>query len=349
MAINWSDGYSSRWRVHRVNPVTWADAEEVRGISSVTIERTGSGSAPLLESGTMKVDSGVLGEFEEGYYRISMVATQGDVSERVNVSTMYCTQTGGSYNVGAKVSTVNCRSVLFPASVSAMQSGSYIRACDDGVEYACEALRGVLAAPVEGVGHFYLNDSYVFDIGTSVLAAVWTVLSSGGWAIQIDGSGRVMVLPKPEEPSLVLDASGARLVERGIDTTTDLAGVPNRYIAVRRGEVAVATNEDASSPTSRQSRGFWHDQLDKAPRPVMGETLEAYAQRRLEECSTILSNVSYRREYWPDVLPFSIVRGTRATVGVDGDMTVVSQSLRCGAGISVAEKAALGVRTWQRS
>ena len=71
-----------------------------------------------------------------------------------------------------------------------------------------------------------------------------------------------------------------------------------------------------------------------------GETLEAYAERRLtEESQGVARVVEYRREYWPGVVPFSLVMGRLPDAGIEGEMRVRAQKLDCGKGIVITESA----------
>ena len=52
------------------------------------------------------------------------------------------------------------------------------------------------------------------------------------------------------------------------------------------------------------------------------------------------------REWYPGVLVGSVVRGSVSSVGLDGDMRVERQSITCGAGITVEERAVKEVKAW---
>lgn len=348
--IDWSAGYSSEWRVYRVATDTWADAEEIDGVTECRVERSGDGDAPTLESGTLSVDMGPLDEFAEGYVRIVMVAAQGAESERVDVATLLAQATGADVDRGVASTEVTCRSVLWPASVTLMESGSYAPMGADGVAWAADVLSGCVNAPVTSTGSFALEQHVVFDSGTSALAAAWQVLKAGGHTIQIGGDGTVTLLPLPTEPALELSWADARLLHPGVHRDLSLADVPNRYRAVEGSEEAVAVNDDPTSETSTVTRGWVHDApLDTSPLRVGGETLAAYCARRLEEESTVSDERSYGREWWPGVVPGSVVRGSLATAGIDGDLRVMRQTVTCSHGLVVEETADREVRTWQRA
>ena len=88
------------------------------------------------------------------------------------------------------------------------------------------------------------------------------------------------------------------------------------------------------------------DEVDESPTPVNGESLEAYAVRRLEEMSILENERSYTREYTPGVYLYDIVRGS--IPGLEGDMWVKDQTVNCGKGITVEEKAVRKEALWRR-
>lgn len=347
--IDWRMGYSSTWRVFRVGTDTWADSTELRGVSSVSIERTCDEDAPILERGSMSVDMDPSEQFEEGYYRVVMTATQNGISERVEVATMLCSSTSFETNRNVAAHDIECRSVLYPASVTLADVGGYAPKGVDAVQYVASMLEGCINAPVETEGSFTLDDHYVFDEGSYVLQAVWKLLDAGSYVIQITGGGIVRIVPKPTEPSLMLDHANARLLHNGVSGTLDYSEIHNRYYASDNGVVAVAVNDDPTSITSTVRRGWTSDEYDSSPTRVNGETLQAYAERKLEEQSLVTDDRTYVREFSPDVLPYSVVHGSMELAGLSGDMRVVSQSLECGRGITVTENARREVYTWRRA
>ena len=339
--MDFAKSYSATWRVFRVNRDTWADAEQLLNVDSASITRTADGS--LLESGSLEVT----GDFEPDYYRIVMTAEQSGEVRRIDVGTLLFDVTGGKVNYGTTVHDMDGFSVLYPASVTTILTGEYAPAGCDGAEYAAQLLASAINAPVQVEGRFTLNEHIVHEIGTSVLDAAWGVLEAGNFIIQIDGRGVVHIRPKPTTPSLILDSSNMKLLTNGVDFTTDISQIPNRYIVIEDNIRTIAVNNDPDSPVSTVSRGYCVDEVDESPKPVNGETMSAYAERRLEELSYMQDERSYTREYSPDVYLYSIVRAT--IDGLQGNLRVLSQTVTCNYGVTVAEKAAREVALWQRT
>ena len=336
--MDWGQSYSARWKVFRVNRSTWADAEELKSIDEVSVSRTADGS--LLESGSMELS----GEFTSDYYRIVMVAEQGGEVTRVDVATLLFDVTGGTINYGRTVHDVDGFSVLYPASKTTILAGEFAPKGVDGAEYAAELLRDAVNAPVSVEGSFILNDYLVHDIGSSVLEAAWNVLKAGNFIIQIDGRGVIHIRPMPTDPSLIIDNSSLGIMMSEISFSTDISDVPNRYIVIVDNNKTVAVNNDPESVISISRRGYCVDHVDESPTAINGETLSAYANRRLRELSVEKEEKTYTREYAADVYLYSIVRAS--IDGMTGDYRINSQTVECGKGITVQEKAVKEVPLW---
>lgn len=336
--MNWSESYSASWRVFRVNRLTWADGEMLSSVDSVSLSKTADGK--LLESGSMELT----GEFQTDYYRIVMTAEQGSEIERVDVATLLFDVNGGTVNYGTTASKVSGYSVLYPASTMAVTTGEYAPAGVDGVIYVRDLLQSAINAPVVTEGSFTLNDHIVHELGSSIIDAVWSVLDAGDYILQVDGHGTVHIRPKPTEPSLIIDSTNAGLLSNGIEFDSDVSEVPNRYIVIDSGSIVTAVNFDENSPVSTVIRGYNVDIIDKSPTPIDGETYSEYANRRLHQASMLKDTRSYTREYAPNVFPYSIIRGS--IDGLLGDYRVDSQSIECGNGITVNEKASMETSLW---
>lgn len=346
MAIDWTRGYAViAWRLFKVNRETWADGDEIGGLYSATINNDVEDE--LIQIGDLVIDAAVGESLESGYYRIAMTARQGGEIERVDVATLLCESTSDEIDRGYSALTVAGQSVLYPASRDTLAAGSYAPRGVDGVEYAADMLRASINAPVSTTGSFTLDQHVVFD-GCSVLDAVRLVLDAGGYTLRIDGYGRVSVSPSISEPALILDNAGARLLQPGVSRSLDYSEIPNVYRVTHGTETVEAVNDDPNSPTSTVSRGWRSITYDDNPVRVNGETLMSYAERKLEESSIVPDTRTYTREWWPDVHAGSYVRGTIASVGIDGLFRVDSQQLTCDKGITVQEQASREVYTWQR-
>lgn len=334
---NWLEGYSSTFRAMRVDAETWQDSAPIPGVTSMSVSRDCTADVPLIEAGQVELDAD---GFETGWLRLYMNV---DGSESVAVATMLFERISRRVELGSTVA-LRGRSVLQPAADIRMPYGSFAPAGSDGAQFAAGLMRECTPAPVSVEGSFTLVEDLVFDIGCSYLEAVWQVLGAADWCMRIAGDGTITVSEKPTEPALELSRANAGLLIPGVDDEFSIADIPNRYYAVNDTETAVAVNEDPSSEASHARRGRWVDVVDTAPVLVNGETLEMYAERKLEEATIVTRTYTYDREFWPGVVPFDMVRASLPDHGVEGVLRVMSQSLTCGNGITVNEKAGREVR-----
>ena len=328
--MGWLTGYAARWRICRVDERTWADSGDLEGVRSVSVSRSCEAAVPLLEEGSMTVQGG----FEGGYHRIYMYAE----GNREAIATLLFERARRS-DEGDECSGY---SVLKPCDDMKMASFPlpYVPAGEDGAQWAGDILSHCTPAPVVVSCSFTLNDDYVFDPSHTCLEEAWGLLDAGGCCIQVDGTGIIHIMEMPDKPDLVLDSTTVSLVISNAEVDDDISGVPNKYYATDGASTSVAINDDPTSPVGYQQRGRWVEKYDNNPVLVNGETLDAYAERRLEEASSgVKRTVEYRREYWPGVLPFSLVLGRLPEANIEGDMRVVAQSLECGKGIVVTETA----------
>lgn len=339
--MDYSKSYAARWHVYKVNTDTWADGEPLANVDSVEITRTADGS--LLESGSMVISE----DFENGYYRLVMVAEQDSEVERVEIGTFLFECHSGNFNYGTSSHSAEGHSVLYPASTTRLLAGAYAPAGVDGADYARRILEAAISAPVEVQGSFTLNENVVHELGSTVLDAAWAVLLAGGFVMQITGHGTVVICPMPTKPVLALNNANARLLMPGVDFQDDMTEIPNRYTAINGEQSVTVTNNLEDSIVSTVNRGYVNDVVDNDATPCNGETLDSYARRRLRELSLMSDARTYTREWADGVLPYSLVEASMPSVGLEGNLRVVSQSLTCNYGITVQEQAIKEVQLWE--
>lgn len=354
MAIDWTRGYAATWRLYEVNRDTWADGARVGGVTSASVERNDDGDAPEMESSSVSVDQGVGDDFTERILRLVMVAEQDGALERVDVCTQWYVSTSGSTAMGNHSRSLTGRSVLHTAATAttSLVYGPYVPAGADGAAEVARMLTAAGVNQVTAVGSFTMDEPYVFERSENVLTSAWAILKAGGFRICVDGRGRVEVRPEAasgDAPALNLSYDLVRLVMPVIDDELDMSEVHNRYVAEEGESTAVAVNDDPTSPTSVTKRGYYHDLYDTSVVRVNGESLEAYAQRKLAEDSVVPDARQWRREWWPDVYPGDIIKASMPRQGVQGEFWCRRQSLECGAGIVVTERAERRIVTWPTS
>ena len=355
MAIDWTRGYSSTWALYEVDVGTWADGPQVTGdgvfgVVSASIERDNTGDAPELESASVELTEEVGTDFRERHLRLVMYVRQDGEVERTDVATLLFVSTNGNTERGMHSRTLNGRSVLHPAATTKtwFAYGPYVPAGSDGAAEVGKMLSASILAPVTVDGSFELADAYVFDKSESVLVSAWSVLNAGGFRIRVDGRGRVTITQKPTEDDIALrmEDEMIRLLIPGISDDLELGEVPNVYVAEEGTLTAIATNDDAESPVSTTFRGYSVQEYDNNVVRIGGESLDAYASRKLSELSVVADAREWEREWFPDVAVGDAIRANIPSEGLVGTYQIRRQSLNCGAGIVVTEHAEREVRLW---
>ena len=344
-SIDYSMGYSARFEIRPVDRTTWSSGDTIDGLLSATVECDCTDAYPLLQSGSADVTLPAGGEWEEGYYRIEMVASQGSAKERKAIATLLMACDESSMDKGAQTARVSGYSVLKPASDRLMLVGTYAPKGCDGAAWTASLLSEAIAAPLEVDGSFTLDEHAVFGAGVSYLQAAWTILKAAGWCMQVAGDGTVSIKPKSSEAKFVLDESRHALMPSA-SRSADLSGIPNRYYAVDGDEVGIAVNDQDGSRTSVQARGRYVDYIDDSPVKVDGESMTAYARRKLEELSTVTREYGYEREFVDGLKCYDLVAGTVPEWGMDGAFRVLKQSITCGKGVVVSETVGQEIREY---
>lgn len=348
VGIDWASVYTAKWLVMHVNSATWEDTSPYEGIKSIKINRDCTDDYPLLEAGSLTAVRPITEAFEEGWYRIELIAKQGHVTVKEPIATLLLQSDAGAINRNLDSRSIDGYSVLQPAKEKKVLVGTYAPKGVNGAEYAAELLRSCTPAPVnvEGDG-FTLEEHVIFGVGVTYLQAVWTILDAANWCMRIHGDGRITICDKPSVPSLSLNKANTRMLQPDLDYKKNLNGIPNRYTAIQGDNSAVAVNENPDSRTSVQSRGRVIDEVDTNPIRVNGETLQGYVERRLEELSTTITEYTYTREYWSDVLPYDIVDGYLPEIGMYGQYRVLTQAITCDHGIIVDERVGMEVKEYE--
>lgn len=344
--IDWQRSKTVEWRVCPVDRGTWASGDPVPGIDSIECQSDASGESPLIDAGSMRLTGT---ELTPGYYRISMVARQDGATELVHLMTLLFEGVGSSVSHRTRTVTADGRSVLWPSEARLLMGDTYAPEGADGSEYVASLLRSVCHAPViVDLGAAWTLGAPVWGTaGQPMLAHAWEVLRAGGRTLRIDGDGTIHVSPMPTEPALTLDAASSAMLLPGIESTLDITAVPNAYTAISGTESATSINDDPDSAASTVSRGYRYDVVDTAPKPIEGETLEAYARRRLAEASVVSEERTYTRKYVPGIHVGDVVLGAMPSQGLDGRFRIVSIGYELGGALSVTETATREVTLWQ--
>ena len=331
-AIDWAGTYAvESWRLMRVNPASWEDAEEIPGVTGASVKLDAGGR--LLLSGAVELDATAPWDEAEAWGRLEVLVSQGGMAERHAVATMLLVPKPSEIRLGRACVSLEGQSPLQPAEDELLSAGTTAPMGADGAVWAAKML-SCCFCPITCEGSFRMAQHTVFEAGTSRAEAARRVLDAAGWCIQLSGDGRVTIRPLPTEPSVTIDGAGARMLGTEVKADYGRAGIPNRYVATVDGVTATATDEDPTSPTSHAVRGRWVDVFDSSPDLASGEDVHAYARRRLAEETGAGGTRAFEGAWIPGVTTSDVVRGALPAAALDGDMRVSGLQLKLGAGLS---------------
>lgn len=339
--MDYSQGYAARFRLFAVDRKTWQDAWELPALKGASIERDIDDE--LIESCSIVTSE----EVPCGYVRIYMEAVGGDAA-REAIATMLVTTPDRESGAASDSCEADGYSVLKAASGRQLEPSWHLPKGSDPVAAASRLLADACAAPVEGATSDIITDHTVAcEDGDTALSMARHLLEATGYGISIDWMGRIKVGESMTEPVAVLDDETASIVMDGdIDDKTDIFDAPNVFMAKKGQKCAIARNEDDSSPLSVQNAG-WENWESEEVKTLNGETLQGYANRRLQELSTVKRQIEYEREWDPRIAVGCLTDDRFDSRGIRGIFKVEAQKVEIGKGVTVSELASSATEAWR--
>lgn len=329
--MDWRKGYSARYWVKEVDPVTWRDKSELNIISG-TVKRTFSGLRNSATLSTLEDLDGV-----EKWVRIYLEADQNGARAREPIFTGLAASPKRKAYSTRFDRNIDCYSVLKPADDIMLPRGYFVLAGTDAGD-ALTKLLDVIPAPLEIAPNTpQLTTSIVAEDDESYLSMANKVIESIGWNVDIQGDGTIVIEPYSAVPVATLDPVDNDIVEVPISITEDWYKAPNVYRAVCDDSEGVARDTDDDSPLSIQNRGREVWQTENNASLSGGETIEQYAQRQLRAAQRVRKKLSYDRRYIPDIRVGKVIKLHYPNQGIDGLYLVTSQNVKLGYGARTAE------------
>ena len=330
--MNWNNGFTSRYYLTIVDAASWRDLDRYE-LTGGTISKTPDSLMESADLDMVRIPADV-----EAWVRIYLDARQTGAGSHEAVFTGLLSAPSTDWDGNRGSHKVECYSVLKPAADVLLPRGWYAPAGMNGAAQAAQLLR-IGAAPVEYEENAPgLSSSIVAEDGESNLTMARKIVDAIGWRIRIEGSGRIAIMPKSEEPVASFDSLENDCVELSITDQRDWFSCPNVFRAVNNDMVAVARDDDPERALSTVSRGreIWKEEQSCILND--GESLEEYAVRRLKEEQRPSRVANYQRRFHPDVVPGDAVRLHFAAQAIDGAFRVRSQRIELGYGARTEEE-----------
>lgn len=330
--MRWDQGYTSRYQVYQVDPMTWRDIRRFEVVSG-TIERQSDG---LLVSANIEVPD-ALPEGEH-WLRIYLDARQeGEQPERVALFTGLTGAPERAIKGGGDSYTVDLYSSLKPAEDILLQRGWYAPvAINTGI-----IIQQLLAAvaPVEiDEGAPALDTAIIADDSETALSMAQKIVDAINWRIRITGDGVIHVEPKPTQPAVTLSAEEFDVIETEVTESYDWFSCPNVLRATLDDTTAVARDDDPDSILSTVTRGreVWMEAEDVSL--ADGESLSEFAARTLSENQAAARTLSYDRRFVPGIGVGDLTTIHYPAKGLDGKYRVKAQTMELGKACKTSEE-----------
>lgn len=332
--MDWTKGFSSRYYISIVDKDTWRDIKRLEVIDG-SIKRSIS---DLRQSAEIKVTN--YNEPNEPLIRIWLDARQEDSSSHIPLFTGYASSPGRDINGRMITQSLQCYSVLKPASDILLPRGWYAAAESNAV-LQIKRLLNPTKAPVEILEDYSdltLQQAIVAEQNETNLSMIDLLLGTINWRMVIDGYGRILLSPYPGNPSVALDSREMDIVEPKLSDNYDWYDCPNVFRAIADETYAEARDEDPDSMFSIQNRGreIWAEESSCSL--AENETLGEYAKRRLKELQQVGRTIGYDRRYLPDLNISDIVRLNYPEQNITGTFTITDQTITLGYNAKTSEE-----------
>lgn len=346
MGVDWSRGMRQSFELVEVDADTWTEGAEHGELVSATVTYEDEGQ---LCSAELESDE----QFSTGYYRLYIVAEQDGEAERVPVATVLCESDTLSSDGKHATYDATGYSPLKELDDTAPRIGWAVGSGTSVMSAVKAVLSEHCRAPKSyAVSSTATCESYVAEEDDSWLDVVEDLLAQVSAHLEVDGWGRVLVVPDADSSALSPavtwtdspDDGEASVSLPDLEVDFDRADVPNRYEAVLSGDssfiVAAAQNDDPASEVSTVSRGRVVLERDTSPDVDDGCTqgqLEQYALDMLAEATQQTVTYTYQRGFWPGVHVGTCVELVRELAGVTATGVVCKQVVSCETGCTVEE------------
>lgn len=340
--MDWSQGYTSTFRLYSVNQSTWGDGGEIENLVSASITKDDESS--LIEDASISVSD----EPVKGYVRLVLEATNNTGMERANLGTFLVTSPKKSINGTSTTIDLECYSVLKPADDKILPPGWYFPEGGDPIAGASELLSDCLKCPVEPAESDIRTDKpKIAESNESALSMAKYLLEDTDWFIFIDGRGKVSIKKKSDNIVKMFDIFENDVLMPDMTDESDIFDIPNILrVTDSSGDYETIYNNDENSDTSIENLG-WEKWAAEQLTLEYGETLLGKGSERMEELSKTTRKISYSREFDPDIKVNDVVLFMLPQQGIVGTFRIISQSLSIGKGVKVSEIAEFETENWR--
>lgn len=363
---DWTKSMQQSFEYYIVEPTTLADIKRLDTVRNSTFER--DVETDTIESATVDISDTVGEDYIRGY----LVTIQNGVTEKHALGTVLIQTPTSTFNGKSMDVTADAYSPLLELKEKQPPIGYTVPKGTRIMDAAYRIVRENSRVPVNKVEPRYkenedgelidispkLNYDFVANTDDTWLSFIKDLISYAKYELALSETGRILFSPKQDTASLqpvwTYDDGNSSILEPELSMNHDLYGVPNAveviYSYNSETKTVKVVNDDPNSPTSTINRGREIPYRDTDPNLtgyVTDDQLKEYAERLLENLSTIEYTISYTHAYCP-VRVGDCVRLNYKKAGLTGiKAKVVSQRIKCKLGCSVSEKAVFSKKLWR--
>lgn len=343
--MDWHAGMSQTYELIKIDGSTWLETEKVQTLSECSITYEDEG---LRYSVTASVDE----ELDPGYYRIYLIAEQGDDKQRVALATFLSeidTWEGDGKRITYKIEGYSPLKELedtMPA-IGWAAVGNVVEIVSDIVDNYCRA-------PLSAEATDVTVSDWVAEEDETWLDVIEALLALADMHLEVDSTGRVLL--KADADNTLLSAAYTfsddnselqSILMPDVSIDTDYSSTPNRCEVVYSDDdvsyIGIAENNDENSAVSIPNRGrtvlYRETSPDVSSDTVSQSVINALAVSLLTEQTAQTVTQTYSHGYTPDVQIGTCVRLDYQAMSYSQKAVVTKQVLDCQTGLTVEETA----------
>ena len=350
---DWSKSMKQTFEYYKVDPITWHDDKPLSNIIDSRIER--DSGAETLGSATLTT-SELIGEC---YIRIYLITIQNGIKEKFPLGTFLIQTPSYSFDGKIKNVSVDAYTPLIELKEKQPPIGFFIPRERNVLDESYKLMIDNLRAPVVKTSSTEVVPyDFVSDVNDTWMTYIKDLLSLSNYYMDLDPMGNILFEPKrlkgALKPIWVYNDDNSSILYPSISLEKDLYGIPNvieviystdEYYFYKRIE-----NREESSPVSIQNRG--REIIHRVTNPEIEgipnkNKIEHYAERLLEELSSLEYTVTYTHGYCPTKVGDCVLLNYKHAGINNVKATIISQSISCIPGTPVEEKAVFVDNLWR--
>ena len=350
---DWSKSMKQTFEYYKVDPITWHDDKPLSNIIDSRIER--DSGAETLGSATLTT-SELIGEC---YIRIYLITIQNGIKEKFPLGTFLVQTPSYSFDGKIKNVSVDAYTPLIELKEKHPPIGFFTPRERNVLDESYKLMIDNLRAPVVKTSSTEVVPyDFVSDVNDTWMTYIKDLLSLSNYYMDLDPMGNILFEPKKLKGALkpiwVYNDDNSSILYPSISLEKDLYGIPNvieviystdEYYFYKRIE-----NREESSPVSIQNRGreiihrVTNPEIEGVPNK---NKIERYAERLLEELSSLEYTVTYTHGYCPTKVGDCVLLNYKHAGINNVKATIISQSISCVPGTPVEEKAVFVDNLWR--